>query len=67
MASPSYEKNTIMKVIKMSKLNTEPKIEKYKTIVSKKWYIQGFNGCANFTFAAPQSGLVDCYNNLGYG
>jgi phosphohistidine swiveling domain-containing protein len=47
--------------------NTEKHIERYKAIVNKKWYIQGFNGCANFTFAAPQSGLVGCHNNLGFG
>jgi len=41
--------------------------ERFKKILNKKWYIQGFNGCLNFCFAAPQSGLVGCHNNLGYG
>jgi len=41
--------------------------KKFERIVGKKWYIQGFNGCANFTFAAPQSGLVGCWRELGYG
>ena len=41
--------------------------ERFKQIVNKKWYIQGFNGCLNFTFAAPQSGLWGCHHHLGYG
>lgn len=41
--------------------------EEIKTIVNKKWYIQGFNGCLNYTFAAARSGLVGLWNNIGYG
>lgn len=41
--------------------------ERFKKILNKKWYIQGFNGCLNFCFGAPQSGLVGCHKNLGYG
>jgi phosphohistidine swiveling domain-containing protein len=46
---------------------TEEKTEQFKKIIAHRWYIQGFNSCANFISHAPESALVGCHKYLGYG
>jgi phosphohistidine swiveling domain-containing protein len=36
-------------------------------IIHEKWIIQGFDGCANYINHASVSGLVDCYEKVGFG
>ena len=41
--------------------------EDYRSISSKKWFIQGFNSCLNYIMHGPISSLVYCHEMLGYG
>lgn len=43
------------------------KTQQFKKIIAHKWYIQGFNSCANFISHASESGIVGCNKYLGYG
>ena len=46
---------------------SKERILKFKSIASKKWYIQGFNCCFNYICHGPESGITGLHKELGYG